>query len=106
MLLKCLARFKINQACKGPKATGCRDRRRDKGGEKGSKEQQPGPERVTQVETNFMHDFLHIPAIFSLTEMYPTDSHFSLVLFGTVGWDWVLVLVGSALAYLSIFTVT
>jgi len=22
---------------------------------------------VTQVETNFMHDFLHIPAIFTLT---------------------------------------
>lgn len=43
------------------------------------KEQQPGPERVTQVETNFMHDFLHIPAIFSLSEMYPTDRHFSLV---------------------------
>lgn len=89
----------------------------DKGGEEASKEQQPGPERVTQVETNFMHDFLHIPAIFSLTEMYPTDSHFSLVLFGSVrcgsvrldwiGLGWVLVLlVGSALAYLSIFTVT
>lgn len=26
-----------------------------------------------------MHDFLHIPAIFSLSEMYPTDRHFSLV---------------------------
>lgn len=26
---------------------------------------------VTQVETNFMHDFLHIPAIFPLTASTP-----------------------------------
>lgn len=82
------------------------------------KEQQPGPERVTQVETNFMHDFLHIPAIFSLSEMYPTDRHFSLVSLSLsvpassclarsvrlgmgLGWGWVRCTV-----YLSIFTVT